>query len=199
MGLRISGKNLDIGEAMRSHILEKIQAAAGRYFDGSLLGHVVVEREGSGFRSDCTLHLSSGVTIAADGKGHEPYASFEQAAERIEKRLRRYKSRLKDHHPGNAEDGGPPELFAERVIETPDEEAEAVGFNPAIIAETHARMKTMTVAAAVLELDVTGANVTVFRHAGSRRVNLVYRRRDGNIGWIDPNAIQEGEESDERA
>lgn len=187
MGLRITGKNLDIGEALRVHVQEKINSAAGRYFDGMVHGHVVVEREGSGFRADCALHLSTGVTIAADGKGQEAYACFDQAAERIEKRLRRYKSRLKDHHP-HADMSGEPELFAERVIEPPDEDAEPKGFSPAIIAETHGRMPTLTIAAAVLELDVTGANVIVFRHAASGAINLVYRRRDGNIGWIDPSS-----------
>ena len=199
MGLRISGKNLDIGDAMRGHVQEKIAAVVARYFDGGLQGHVVVEREGSGFRTDCALHLSSGVTIAADGKGQEPYASFEQAAERIEKRMRRYKSRLKDHHGGPNDESGPAELFAEHVIETPDENADAAGFSPAIIAETHARLKTMTVAAAVLELDVTGANVTVCRHAGSQPVNLVYRRRDGNIGWIDPGSPRIGGQAKKQA
>ena len=187
MSLRISGKNMDIGEAMRGHILEKITTIAGRFFDGSLSGHVVVEREGSGFRCDSTLHLSSGVTIAADGKGHEPYVAFEQAAERFEKRMRRYKTRLKDHHQGKGEPASAPELFAEHVIEAPHEDHDdSQEFSPTIIAETHARLKTMTVASAVMELDVTGANVMVFRHGGSGRVNLVYRRRDGNIGWIDP-------------
>ena len=189
MSLRISGKNLDIGDAMRVHVQERITSVVGRYFDGGLNGHVVVEREGSGFRADCTLHLASGITIAADGKGQEAYASFDQAAERIEKRMRRYKSRQKDHHAGTADDSASPELFAEHVIAQPGEdEADAKGFSPTIIAESHARLKTMTVASAVLDLDVTGANVTIFRHAGSGRVNLVYRRRDGNIGWIDPAA-----------
>ena len=193
MSLRISGKNLDIGEAMRVHVQERITAVVGRYFDGGLNGHVVVEREGSGFRADCTLHLASGITIAADGKGQEAYASFDQAAERIEKRMRRYKSRQKDHHAGASDESASPELFAEHVIAQPGEdEADAKGFSPTIIAESHARLKTMTVASAVLDLDVTGANVTIFRHAGSGRVNLVYRRRDGNIGWIDPAAEKAG-------
>ena len=187
MSLRISGKNMDIGEAMRSHIQDKIGGIAGRLFDGSVNGHVVMEREGSGFRADCMLHLSSGVTISADGKGHEPYATFEQSVERIEKRLRRYKTRLKAHHHGKADTMAAPELFAEHVIEAPHEDHDdAQEFSPVIIAETHSRLKTMAVSGAVMDLDVTGANVTVFRHAGSGRVNLVYRRRDGNIGWIDP-------------
>ena len=187
MSLRISGKNMDIGEAMRGHVHEKITGMAARLFDGTLNGHVVVEPEGSGYRADCMLHLSSGVTIAADGKAQEAYAAFDQAAERVEKRLRRYKTRLKDHHQGKGEPSAPPELFAEHVIEAPHEDVDdSKEFSPVIIAETHARLKTCAVAGAVMELDVTGANVMVFRHAGSGRVNLVYRRRDGNIGWIDP-------------
>ena len=189
MSLRISGKNMDMGEAMRGHVHERISAIAGRYFEGTMNGHIVVEPEGSGFRADCTLHLSSGVTIAADGKGHEAYATFEQAAEKIEKRLRRYKRRLKNHHHAGSDAGASPELIAEHVIETPkDEDEESADFSPVIISETHARLKTMAVAAAVMELDITGANVIVFRHAGTSKVNLVYRRRDGNIGWIDPAA-----------
>ena len=186
MSLRISGKNMDMGEAMRGHIQEKITGISSRFFDGSLTGHVVVEREGSGFRCDATLHLSSGVTIVADGKAHEAYAAFDQAADKIEKRLRRYKTRLKDHK-GRPEPTATPELFAEHVIEAPQEDYDDAGeFSPTIIAETHARLKTMAVATAVMELDITGANVMVFRHGSSGRVNLVYRRRDGNIGWIDP-------------
>lgn len=189
MGLRISGKNLDIGNALREHINEKISAAAARYFDGAVQGHVVVEREGAGFRSDCALHLSSGATIAADGRGMEPYVAFDTAAERIEKRLRRYKSRLKDHHVNGSEPAPAPELLAEQVIETPHEDEENDAFVPTIISESHTRIKVLTVANAVMELDVTGANVTLFRHAGTGHVNLVYRRRDGHIGWIDPTSI----------
>jgi ribosomal subunit interface protein len=103
MPLRISGKNLDIGEALRQHITEKIEAAASKYFDGSINGHVVITPEGSGYYADCTMHLDSGVTLQAEGRAHDPYAGFDLAAERIEKQLRRYKRRLKDHHPAGAD------------------------------------------------------------------------------------------------
>jgi ribosomal subunit interface protein len=103
MPLRISGKNLDIGEALRQHIDEKVEAAIAKYFDGSVNGHAVIEPEGSGYHSDCTLHLASGVTLQADGRAHDPYASVDQAVNRIEKQLRRYKRRLKEHHPTNSE------------------------------------------------------------------------------------------------
>ena len=97
MTLRVSGKNLDIGEALRQHVLEKVEAMVARYFDGRVSGHVVMPREGSGYRSDCTLHLSSGVDLQAEGRAHEPYPCFDQAADKIERRLRRYKRRLKGH------------------------------------------------------------------------------------------------------
>jgi len=103
MPLRISGKNLDIGEALRQHINEKLETATSKYFDGTVNGHVVITPDGSGYYADCTLHLASGVTLQAEGRAHDPYASFDQAAERIEKQLRRYKRRLKDHHPVGAD------------------------------------------------------------------------------------------------
>lgn len=189
MSLRISGKNLDIGESMRQHVEARVAAATDKYFDGAVRGSVTLEPEGSGFRSDCTLHLTSGVTIRAEGRAQEPYASFDRAAERIEKQLRRYKRRLKDHHAGRdaeAVDAGP---VANYVIEAPDPDAEEhADFKPAIVAEASSRLSAFTISAAVAELDFTGAPVVVFRHAGSGRVNVVYRRGDGHIGWVDPGA-----------
>jgi ribosomal subunit interface protein len=192
MTLRVSGKNLDIGESLRQHVFDKVEAVIGRYFNGRVTGHVVLAPEGSGYRSDCTLHLSSGMTLQAEGKAHEPYASFEQAADRIERRLRRYKQRLKDHH--GQSDGAAGEADARNaasvasyVMEAPDEEAEETrDFSPVVVAESTARLKSLSVASAVMELDLTGAPVVVFQHASSARLNVVYRRRDGAIGWIDP-------------
>jgi ribosomal subunit interface protein len=188
MTLRVSGKNIAIGESLRQHVHDKVETAVGRYFDGSVSGHVVIGPEGSGYRSDCTLHLSSGMTLQAEGKAHAPYASVDQAVDRIEKRLRRYKRRLKEHHaPTNGAETGEARTVANYVIEAPNEEAEdSVEFAPVIVAEGVARLKSLSVALAVEELDLTGAPVVVFQHAGSARVNVVYRRRDGAIGWLDP-------------
>jgi len=188
MDLRVSGKNFSIGEAMRTHVSDRIQAAVQKYFDGSVSGHVIVDHEGSGYRSDCTLHLASGITLQAEGRAIEPYASFEQAADRLEKRLRRYKRRLKDHHGANGHAEHPArEVFASYVLEAPeDENVDDVGFNPVVVAEKTATLRRLSVSDAVLDLDMTGAPVIVFRNAGSERVNIVYRRSDGNIGWIDP-------------
>src|SRR5574337_32214 len=184
MTVRVSGKNLDIGEALRRHVLDKVQGMVARYFDGSVGGHVVISREGSGYRSDCTLRLSSGVSLHSEGRAHEPYPCFEQAADKIEERLRRYKKRLKGH------DGHPPGKgqIANYTVESPHEDREepAEGFNPVVVAEGTEALKSMSVASAVAELDLTGAPVIVFEHAGTGRVNIVYRRRDGAIGWLDP-------------
>jgi ribosomal subunit interface protein len=189
MTLRVSGKNLDIGEALRQHVLEKVEATVARYFGGSVGGHVVMTREGSGYRSDCTLRLSSGTSLHAEGRAHEPYLCFDQAADKIERRLRRYKMRLKDHA-GVA--GAGRGKVANYVVEPPeDEEEPAGGFNPVVVAEGADELKSLSVASAVAELDLTGAPVVVFQHSGSGRVNIVYRRRDGAIGWLDPQASRD--------
>ena len=189
MTVRVSGKNLDIGESLRQHVLNKVEGMVGRYFNGTVSGHVVIAREGSGFRSDCSLRLSSGVGLHAEGHAHEPYPCFEQAADKIEARLRRYKQRLKGRTGGGdavgeLKNGG---TVTNYLVEQPTDEVEpAEGFNPVVVAEGTEALKPMSVATAVAELDLTGAPVVVFLHAGSGRMNIVYRRRDGAIGWLDP-------------
>ncbi|MBL8589762.1 MAG: ribosome-associated translation inhibitor RaiA [Methylobacteriaceae bacterium] len=193
MPLRVSGKNLDVGESLRQHVIARVDLAVAKYFDGAVTGHVTLGRDGSAYRADCTLHLSSGVTLQAEGRAHEPYASFEQAAERIEKRLRRYKRRLKDRHGNAAEAPAAAPLVADYVIEQPQDEDEiAHDYSPLVIAESTTRLRELSVADAVADLDLSGAPVGVFRHAGNGRINVVYRRADGNIGWIDPGAAQAG-------
>lgn len=189
MDLRVSGKNFDIGEALRQRVLERVNAAVDKYFNGSVAGHVILDHEGTGFKADCTLHLSSGTTLHSEGRAHEANASFDQAAERLEKRLRRYNRRLKDRHAGpNGVHGDSDfETMARYVLEAPtDDHDDGTEFHPIIVAEKTETLQTISVSEAVMDLDITGAPVMVFRNAGSDRVNIVYRRRDGNIGWIDP-------------
>lgn len=194
MTIRVTGKHFDLGETMRAHILDKIDAALGKYFGGGVSGHVVIDHEGSGYRSDCTLHLSSGITLHSEGRAHEPYASFDQAAERLEKRLRRYKRRLKEHHGNHGNNSArSDEAMASYVLEPPNQELdEPQEFNAVVVAEHVAALRKLPVSGAVLELDMTGAPVIVFRHATTDRVNVVYRRSDGNIGWVDPGAPKSG-------
>jgi ribosomal subunit interface protein len=189
--LRVSGKNMDIGDALRGRVEERVQVALGKYFGRGFKGNVTFAKEGQRFRSDCVLHLDSGMSLQASGEAHEAYASFNEAADRIEKRLRRYKRRLREDHPieRNGETAVALDDAVDTILETPAEDAEIEdGYAPTVVAETAYRMKLLSVGDAVLELDLTGAPFLVFRHAGDGRVNVVYRRPDGHIGWINPPA-----------
>jgi ribosomal subunit interface protein len=190
MALRVSGKNLDIGEALRLQVLDRMGGALSKYFDGGYSGHVTVTRDGTGYRTDCVLHLTSGTTLEASGAGQDAYGSFDQTAQRIEKRLRRYKQRLKSHaNDINGRDTAVSAPYA--VLEAPDDEAvEEEGYHPVVIAETTKPLHRLSVSDAVMQLDMTGAAALVFIHASTRRLNVVYRRSDGAIGWIDPPPAQ---------
>jgi ribosomal subunit interface protein len=184
--LRVSGKSVDVGEALRTRITEKIDEALSKYFQNGSSGHVTISREGSGFRADCVLHLDSGTVLEAHGAAQDAIAAADDAAIKIEKRLRRYKRRLKDRS-ATIRAQQAQQFAASYVIEAPDEESEEQeGWSPVTIAESTAALPEFSVSDAVAELDLTGAPVVVFRHAGSGGINIVYKRRDGNIGWVDP-------------
>ena len=185
MTLRITGKNMDIGDALRGHVEDKLGDAVAKYFSGGYSGHVTMEREGHGFRTDCAIHLDSGAVMQSTGLATDPHQSADQASTRLEKRLRRYKRRLKDHHHDKSERAA---LAASYVtFESPNEDDEpADDFAPIVVAETETHLKTLTVASAVLDLDFSGSPVVLFKNAGTGHINVVYRRNDGNIGWIDP-------------
>ena len=192
MPFRVSGKNLDIGDALRQRVGDRVADAVAKYFDGGYSGHATVGKDGFGFRTECAVHLDSGVTFRSEAMAADAYASADQAAGRIEKRLRRYKRWLKGRSTARAANGDARPLgldAASYVIAAPDEEAEhdeAAEFNPIIIAESTTTLERLSVSEAVIELDMTGAPVVIFRHAVTGRVNIVYRRGDRNIGWIDP-------------
>lgn len=192
MPLRVSGKNIDIGEALREHVATRVAQAVSKHFPGDVTGAVTLTREGAAFRCDCLLNPGGNVTLHGEGRGHEPYATFEQALEHIEKRLRRHKRKLKDRNSPQAIVPPAPITADYYVLEAPgggDDEAElGHDYSPLVIAENSTKVREFSVADAVAELDLSGAPVLVFRHAGHRRVNIVYRRSDGNIGWIDPPA-----------
>jgi ribosomal subunit interface protein len=190
MTLRVSGKNLDIGEALKSQVEARVASALTKYFNGGYSGHVTVTRDGTGFRTDCVLHLTSGMTLEASGAAQDAYASFDQTALRLEKRLSRYRQRLKEH--ATATNGRNASLQAPySVLEAPtDEIVEEESYHPVVIAETTKPLHRLSVSDAVIRLDLTGAAALVFIHASTGRVNVVYRRGDGAIGWVDPPPAQ---------
>jgi ribosomal subunit interface protein len=189
MPFRVSGKNLDLGEALRERINARIAQAVSKYFDGGYSGHVTIAKDGFGFRTECAIHLDSKITLHSEGMASDAYASADQAALRIEKRLRRYHRRLKEHRHERG-DTVPSSSAATYVIEAPqnDDTAETDSFTPVVIAESTTILKRLSVSEAVTELDMTGAPVMVFRHAANGEINVVYRRSDGHFGWIDPAA-----------
>jgi ribosomal subunit interface protein len=188
MSLRISGKHMEIGDAFRSRIQSRIGDAVDKYFDGGYSGHVTVEKSGSRFSADCVIFLDTGMGLQAAGQAYDPQAAFEAASDRIETRLRRYKRKLRSYDGGAASARDQDIAYtvmapaAEEVDEIPED------FAPAIVAESTVSLKTMSVARAIVELDVKDSPVFVFRNAGNEQVNIVYRRADGNIGWIDPSS-----------
>ena len=193
MTLRISGKSISVGEALRSRVSERTDEVLRKYFDGNYSGHITLSKDGFGFRTDCSLHLDSGITLEADSNAADAYASADQALVMIEKRLRRYKSRLKDRSARKtyAANAALADIDAPSyVIEAPAESDEEVTtYSPVIIAEATTSLKRLSVSEAVMELDLTGAACIVFQHGSSGRVNIIYRRTDGNVGWVDPPAV----------
>jgi ribosomal subunit interface protein len=193
MTLRISGKSISVGDALRSRVSERTDEVLRKYFDGNYSGHITLSKDGFGFRTDCSLHLDSGITLEADSNATDAYASADQALVMIEKRLRRYKSRLKDRSARKtyAANAALADIDAPSyVIEAPAEgDEEVTAYSPVIIAEATTSLKRLSVSEAVMELDLTGAACIVFQHGSSGRVNIIYRRTDGNVGWVDPPAV----------
>jgi ribosomal subunit interface protein len=187
MTLRVSGKNLDIGESLRTHVGTRIDCVVAKHSARLTNGHVTIEREGSGFRTDCTLHLGSGAILQVEAEAQDAYASFNTAVDRIENRLRRHMGKLKGRTGATIAirdvPGEPMRLPAQ---DAPVGAADNDDACPIVIAESFDGLKEMSVSGAVKELDITNANVVIFRHPGDGRPNIVYRRTDGNIGWIDP-------------
>jgi ribosomal subunit interface protein len=190
MTLRVSGKSISVGEALRGRVAERTDEVLRKYFDGNYSGHITLSKDGFGFRTDCALHLDSGITLEADSNAPDAYASADQALVMIEKRLRRYKNRLKDRSARKAHAASEAMAALDAtsyVLEAPGEDEEdAAGYSPVIIAEQTTSLKQLSVSEAVMELDLSGAPCLVFQHGSSGRVNIIYRRADGNVGWIDP-------------
>jgi ribosomal subunit interface protein len=190
MSFRVSGKNIDVGEALRERISSRILEALQKYFDGGYSGHATIGKEAFGFHTECVLHLDSGVVFNADAMAADPYVSADQATDNLEKRLRRYHRKLKDYRVSSRANGESPDdaLAAEVSNSGVDDSDQPDGEGATVIAEVVTALPELSVSEAVAELDTTGVAAMAFRHAGHGRVNLVYRRGDGHIGWIDPPA-----------
>lgn len=190
MTIQVTGKNVDAGEAFKTYILDKISVVLEKYIGPELSGHVRLERERVGFRTSCSIRLRTGLQVEAQGEGADAYASADDAVAHLEKRVRRYKRRLKSHHTGRELNGHASETVARVYTVQPhdDEHGGPQPEAPIIIAEAERGIKDLSVSEAVMHLDLSENQFLVFRNAAHGGVNVVYRRVDGNVGWIDPSA-----------
>lgn len=191
MNLQVTGKNVDAGDAYQSYILDKIAAVFEKYIGPDVTGHVRLEKERSLFRTNCSIRLRTGILVEAQGTGGDAYSSADDAVEHLEKRVRRYKRRLTDHHLGRHNGSELPAEQAARdyvlqlAAEEPEDDPKS-DLNPVIIAETERGIRELTVGEAVMHLDLGDSPFLIFRNAGHGGINIVYRRKDGNVGWVDP-------------
>lgn len=197
MTLQITGKNVDAGDAYKTYITEKIEAVLEKYIGPEISGHVRLEKERSVFRTNCSIRLKTGLLVEAQGTGQDAYGSADSAVTHLEKRVRRYKRRLKDHHQSRPNGAPlPAELPARDYVLQVSEEDEAddapIDSNPVIIAETERGIRELTVGEAVMHLDLGENPFFIFRNAGNGGINVVYRRPDGNVGWVDPEKAGHG-------
>jgi ribosomal subunit interface protein len=194
MQVQVTGKHVDVGDALRTRVADELSSSIGKYFDRGGGADVVVSREGHSFKVDCAVTLASGQQLTSHGLGGDAYMAVGAAITKMETRIRRYKRRLKDHH--HQALAKQQETAAYYVLQPTDFEdedegdglADALGSfpEPMVIAETETPFRTMTVSMAVMQLDLTEAQAIVFRNAAHGGFSVVYRRTDGNIGWIDP-------------
>ena len=187
MRYQISGKQIDIGEALQTHVKDELGVVVAKYAERPTDAQVVFSKNASEYLCEAIVHLSTGLTAQASARAHEIYGAFDSCCEKLEKQLRRYKRRLKDHHRDRSQ---PVELTgASSYILASEEDhgdSEPDSLQPIIVAEIETHIPSLSVGEAVMQMELAGAPVLVFRNEGKNGVNVVYRREDGNIGWIDP-------------
>jgi len=187
MRYQISGKQIDIGEALQTHVKAEFGELVEKYQQRPTEAVVIFSREAHTYVCEATLHLSTGLTAQAKGRAGEIYAAFEACREKLDKQLRRYKRRLKDHHRSRATPVEFADASAYVVASDPGESGEEPdSLQPIIIAEVESRIPALSAGEAVMQMELAHAPVLVFRNERHGQLNVVYRRDDGNIGWVDP-------------
>jgi ribosomal subunit interface protein len=189
MSIQVTGKNLDLGSALRGYVMEQLEKACERTGAESLAGHVVIEKAHGHFSTSCTVTLRSGLVLRTHGNDTDPYPSVDAAVDRLEKRMGRYRGRLRRLHHMPHEEAFDGYNAVDYVIRHEDG-GEAEGEDaPAIVAETQTAIRELSVGDAVMEMDLADKAFLIFKNASNDRLNVVYRRDDGHIGWIDPGGI----------
>ena len=191
MQLSVKGKQIDVGDALRTHIEDTLPTSIGKYFDNTTDVTVTISKDGGDFTVDIHVHVSKRVIVQGSGEGGDAYVAFDEASEHVLKRLRRYKRRLRDHkHKLSIQEAIP---ALESVLQAEKEHTNASEHNdadepdqPIIVAELPTAVETLTVGEATMRMDLAGISAMMFRNAKHGGLNMVYVRQDGNFGWVDP-------------
>ena len=186
MNLTVKGKNIDVGEALRTHVAQSLDHAIAKYFGNPIEATVTLSKQSHLFSADIAVHIGRGILVHAEESADQAYAAFDLAVDHLTKRMRRYKRRLRDHHRAETQS-----FRASQYILAPEAEDElepAVNGSeaPAVIAEMQTEIPTLTVGEAVMRLDLSNLKAMMFLNRAHGGLNMVYRRNDGNIGWVDP-------------
>jgi ribosomal subunit interface protein len=192
MAIQVTGKNIDLGSALRNYVTERVERVLDKYDSRGVSAHIFIEKDHGQFNTTCTVHLASGLSLQAKGEAIDAHPCVDEAVEHLEKRLRRYKRRLRDHSQAAAAKADEVMLNAMDYVirhsheeEEPDERQLA----PAIVAESQTAIRELSVGDAVMAMDLADRSFFIFKNASHGRVNVVYRRDDGHIGWIDPGGV----------
>ena len=187
MDIQVNGIHFDVGDSLTTHVRERLADRVQKHFDNAIEASVTFSREAHLVRVDCSVHAGHAIVMQSHGDADDPYVAFDRSLDRIEKRLRRYKSRLLDQHRASKEEFESV-LASSYVLAGEDDESdeEPENLHPIIVAENTTDIPTVTVGGAVMRMDLAGSQVFMFRNSAHGGLNVVYRREDGNIGWIDP-------------
>ena len=198
MQISVTGRQIDVGDALRGRVETNLADSVVKYFDHAIEGNVVFSREAQGVRVDISVHVGRGIMVQGHSRAENAHTAFDGALDRIAKRLRRHKRRLRDHHRDHKTSLADDALQAQQYILSGEGEAEdEAGDNedppiddgepsPVVIAEMTTRIDSLTVGEAVMRMDLADQPALIFRNSGHGGLNVIYRRTDGNIGWIDP-------------
>jgi ribosomal subunit interface protein len=206
MQLTVKGKQMDVGDSLRAHVTDKLEDLNSKYFNRAIFADVTFVKEGHGngkISSQIKIRVGKDILVISEVAAADSYAAFDSACEKVGKQLRRYKNRLRDHHE-RMDDTPETEMMKARDYvlamepEKADEPEDAVpvGDDPVIVAEMATNIQIMTVSDAVMRMDLSNQSALLFRNAKTKSLNMVYKRNDGNIGWVDPSA---GEVQDKKA
>lgn len=191
MQVIVKGKQLDVGEALTNYVKDSIEAGVSKYFDNAIDAQITVSRKNHNYHAECSVHVGSGIDVAASADHTDAYACIDATVDKIETQMRRYKRRLKKHH-GKERSAQKRAMAAQSYILAPESEEtdtaspETEEWHPIIIAESSADIPDCSVGEAVMRMDLANVPAMMFHNSGSKELNVIYRRPDGNIGWIDP-------------